>query len=60
MLKINCDFKGQNNNNAKLSDSEIKDIRKEWATKEWTLRSMATRYGVSHSQIRRIVLGLSR
>lgn len=59
-MKINCNFKGQNNNNSKLTDKQIQEIRTQWATGSWTFRSLGARYGVSHAHIYKIIKGKTR
>lgn len=51
----NYHFKGEKNNNCKLSDKEIKELKKEWKSGSWTLRKMAVRYGISHSHVYKII-----
>ena len=60
MTKINCNFKKEKNGNAKLSDAQTEQLREDWKSGEWTLRSLADQYGISHSQVRRIVLKIQR
>ena len=60
MKTKNYDFKGEKNNNSKLSDTQISQIKKEWETNNWTLRSLAARYGVTHGHIHKIVNGKTR
>lgn len=60
MKKINCDFKGVKNGNAKLNDDQVAAIRAMWTTEQFTLRTLGDLFGVSHSQIRRIVKYLQR
>jgi len=59
-MKIKCDFKGEKNGNVKLTDKEIKKIRKEWESENYTLRQIATRYGISHGHVYRIVKRIQR
>jgi hypothetical protein len=60
MKKINCDFKGIKNGNAKLTDTQVDAIRIMWTTEQFSLRSLGGLFKVSHSQIRRIVKGIQR
>ena len=60
MKRINCDFKGVKNGNAKLNEAQVDAIRALWTTEQFTLRSLGDLFKVSHSQIRRIVKGIQR
>lgn len=60
MTKIKCDFKGVKNGNSKLSDGQVGAIRAMWDIEQFTLRQLGEIFGVSHSQIRRIVKGIQR
>lgn len=52
---INCNFKGENNGNAKLTDFQVSMLRNEWLTGQYTLRKIASKYGISHGHAHRIV-----
>ena len=58
--KIKCNFSGQNNGNCKISDAEVTKIKLAYSEGNTTLRELAQKYSISHSQIRRIVKGLQR
>lgn len=47
--------KGENNGNCKLNESLIKDIRVEYATGNYTLQDLATKYKIGNMQVSRIV-----
>lgn len=59
-MKINCNFKGEKNGNAKLSDDTIDELKKEWVTGQWTFRSIGVKYGISHGHAYKIIKGKTR
>jgi hypothetical protein len=45
---------------AKFSDEQIRCLRNDWATGAYQQRDLVARYGISASQVSRLVRGLSR
>lgn len=52
--------KGGSNFMCKLSDSQVRDIRKEYATTKTSHRKIAKQYGVNHRLVGRIIKGEER
>jgi hypothetical protein len=51
---------GESHGRAKLTDDQVKDVRRLYETGEWTKASLAKTFGISESQIRRIVNMMQR
>ena len=51
---------GENSHFAKLSNRETEELRQEYRNGSYLLREMAGKYGISISQVSRIVRGKSR
>lgn len=58
-MKIKCNFKGEKNGNAKLTQKDVDQIIYLYSTGAYTLRSLAETVNVSKSQIYRIVKRIS-
>lgn len=54
------DVKGMKNPNVKLTDDQVDQIRQLSYFSKLSLRTLSTIYGVSHTQIRRIIKLKSR
>lgn len=54
------DVKGQKNPNVKLTDEDVDQIRQLSYFSKLSLRTLSSLYGVSHTQIRRIIKHKSR
>lgn len=59
MKKINCNFAGENNGNAKLSMLDVEQIIALYATGAFTHRHLAALANISKSQVYRIIKGKS-
>jgi DNA-binding XRE family transcriptional regulator len=59
MKKINCNFGGENNGNAKLTVGDVKQIKGLYAGGGYTYESLAVLANVSKAQIYRIIKGKS-
>ncbi len=59
MTKINCNFKGENNGNAKLTLVDVKQIKGLYAQGGFTYEALAALANISKSQIYRIIKGIS-
>lgn len=59
MKKINCDFKGEKNGNAKLTFMDVQQIIHLYEGGGYTYQSLALLAGVSKSHVYRIVKGKS-
>ena len=55
MKKINCNFGGENNGNAKLTAVDVKQIKWLYAGGGYTYESLAVLSNVSKAQIYRII-----
>lgn len=53
-------FQNENNNNCKLSNNQIKEIKAVAKTKTKTYRQIAQMFNVSHAHIYKIVNGKTR
>ena len=56
----NYNFKGENNNYCKLSDSDVGLIKQIAESKKLSYRKIAAMFGVTHSHVFKIVKGLTR
>ena len=56
----NYNFKGERNNNCKLTDDQVDQIKILARTKSKTYRQIAVLYNVSHAHVYKIVNGKSR
>ena len=52
---IKCNFKGENNGNAKLSSEDVKSIIFLYSTGKWTYQRLADTFGINKSHIYRII-----
>lgn len=59
MKKINCNFEGERNGNAKLTITDVKQIKWLYAGGGYTYESLAALSNVSKAQIYRIIKGIS-
>ena len=59
MKKINCNFEGEKNGNAKLTVVDVKQIKGLYAKGGYTYESLAALSNVSKAQIYRIIKGIS-
>ena len=59
MTKINCNFVGEKNGNAKLTLQDVKWIKGLYANGGYTYESLAAISNVSKAQVYRIVKGKS-
>jgi len=59
MKKINCNFEGERNGNAKLSKEQVQAIRAMHKAGGFTQRSIAAQFNISKTHARRIVFGIS-
>lgn len=46
---------GENNNNCKLTDAQVEEIRSQYATLKQTYQSLASQFGVSRSHIGKLI-----
>jgi DNA invertase Pin-like site-specific DNA recombinase len=59
MKKIKCDFEGEKNGNAKLTLTDVKQIKGLYAGGGYTYESIAAISNISKAQVYRIVKGKS-
>jgi len=58
-MKINCNFKGENNGNARLNWENVNRMRKMWATQKKSFGELGLEFRISRAHARRIVLNMS-
>jgi len=59
MKKINCNFAGEKNGNAKLNEFEVRQIKSLYAAGGYTYDSLASTCNISKAQVYRIIKGKS-
>jgi DNA-binding transcriptional regulator LsrR (DeoR family) len=59
MKKINCNFEGEKNGNAKLTKEQVEAIRFLYKHEKLTQRQLAAQFGICKTHARRVILGIS-